>query len=231
MDHEGNADRVCDLRRAMVVVSTILELAKVLEVFNALHNQGVIRLVRVKDRIAMPAAGWRDVMVNFYIAADQARNLSLSLPLTLTLILTPTLTLSPRPNPTPSPSLMPVRSVSRSSSSAFLVPLVRWPGRIRARARGRGGRIRVRVRVGVVGLGLELRSGLGLELGLGLVPGRPAITLSSSSAPSAPPMRLSRTCRKPLNLDSIGLVSRATWLGIGLGLGFGLGFGFGLGLG
>ena len=39
MDHEGNADRVCDLRRAMVVVSSILELAKVLEVFNALHNQ------------------------------------------------------------------------------------------------------------------------------------------------------------------------------------------------
>ena len=39
VDHEGNADRVCDLRRAMVVVSSILELAKVLEVFNALHNQ------------------------------------------------------------------------------------------------------------------------------------------------------------------------------------------------
>ena len=83
----------------------------------------------------------------------------------------------------------------------------------------------------MVGLGLELRSGLGLELGLGVVPGRPAITLSSSSAPSAPPMRLSRTCRKPLNLDSIGLVSRATWLGIGLGLGIGIVLGIGLGSG
>ena len=67
VDDEGNADRVCDLRRAMVVVSSILELGRVLEVFNALHKQGVIRLVRVKDRIAQPAAGWRDCMVNFYI--------------------------------------------------------------------------------------------------------------------------------------------------------------------
>ena len=74
VDDEGNADRVCDMRRAMVVVSSILELGRVLEVFNALHNQGVIRLVRVKDRIAQPAAGWRDCMVNFYIAADPARH-------------------------------------------------------------------------------------------------------------------------------------------------------------
>ena len=37
-DDEGNADRVCDLRRAMVVVSSILELGRVLEVLNALQT-------------------------------------------------------------------------------------------------------------------------------------------------------------------------------------------------
>ena len=39
-----------------------------------MRNQGVVRLVRVKDRFAQPAAGWRDCMVNFYVAADQARH-------------------------------------------------------------------------------------------------------------------------------------------------------------
>ena len=61
--------------------------------------------MRVKDRIAMPAAGWRDVMVNFYIAADQARKLCLTP--ALSLILTPTLTLTLTPTLTPTPTLAP----------------------------------------------------------------------------------------------------------------------------
>ena len=52
-----------------------------------------------------------------------------------------------------------VRSASRNSSSAFLAPLVRWPGRIRARDRDRGA-VRVRVRV-------RLRAGVRVRVGGG----------------------------------------------------------------
>ena len=73
-DDEGNADRVCDVRRALLVVFTMAEFGQVLQVFAALHERGVIVIVRVKDRIAAPAAGWRDVMINFYIQGDGNRH-------------------------------------------------------------------------------------------------------------------------------------------------------------
>ena len=71
---EGNADRVCDVRRALLVVFSMEMFGRVLQVFAVLHEQGVIVVVRAKDRIATPAAGWRDMMINFYIQADARRH-------------------------------------------------------------------------------------------------------------------------------------------------------------
>ena len=73
-DDEGNADCVCDLRRSLVVATTMTDFATVLKVFLSLVEEEVICVVRVKDRIRAPAAGWRDVMLNFYFVADPNRH-------------------------------------------------------------------------------------------------------------------------------------------------------------
>ena len=73
-DDEGNADRVCDVRRALIVVPSMNDFGAALQALADCHTKGLIVIVRVKDRIQSPAAGWCDVMVNFYIAADPHRH-------------------------------------------------------------------------------------------------------------------------------------------------------------
>lgn len=77
-DDEGNADRVCDVRRALIVVPSMADFGAVLNKFVDLADDAAgdatIVVVRVKDRIESPAAGWRDVMINFYLTADPNRH-------------------------------------------------------------------------------------------------------------------------------------------------------------
>ena len=71
-----------------------------------------------------------------------------------------------------------------------MVPLVRWPGRIRARARGRGGRIRardrdrggrIRVRVKV-----RLRAGVRVRVGARATSDHAELVVCSLRPPDAP---------------------------------------------
>ena len=75
-DDEGNADRVCDVRRALIVVRSMAEFSAVLAVFVKLAGSSntTIVIVRIKDRISAPAAGWRDVMINFYVVGAPNRH-------------------------------------------------------------------------------------------------------------------------------------------------------------
>lgn len=70
----GSADRVCDVRRALLEVKSMAACGDVLEALLRLHENGTLVIVRVKDRIAQPAAGWRDVLCNFYLSADPQRH-------------------------------------------------------------------------------------------------------------------------------------------------------------
>ena len=74
-DEPGSADRVCDVLRGMAVCGSMELIGQVLGQLVALAEAGTIVVVRIKDRFASPAAGgWRDCMVNFFVAADPQRH-------------------------------------------------------------------------------------------------------------------------------------------------------------
>jgi len=67
-DAPGAADRVCDVVRDMILVSSMHGIAAVLA---AIHAFDEIEIVRVKDRFGVPSAGgWRDLMVNYVTSAS-----------------------------------------------------------------------------------------------------------------------------------------------------------------
>lgn len=73
---QGNAEGICDVLRAMAVCSSMDLLSQTLSELATLAEAGTIIIVRVKDRIASPAAGgWRDAMVNFYMSTDPRRHI------------------------------------------------------------------------------------------------------------------------------------------------------------
>lgn len=65
----GNASTVTDVVRAMLVVDSMRDAAKVLQCITAMAREGTIVVARVKDRfVASPSAGgWRDALINFYV--------------------------------------------------------------------------------------------------------------------------------------------------------------------
>ena len=68
----GNADRICDIVRDMYVADSIKEIA---EVVSTMCEWKSIVVVRIKDRFHKPSyGGWRDVMVNYYLADDHDKD-------------------------------------------------------------------------------------------------------------------------------------------------------------
>ena len=71
----GNAERVCDIVLCMVVVKLMAEFVELLEELVLRAARGEIVIVRIKDRIQHPSAGWRDVMVHFYLMGDNNKHI------------------------------------------------------------------------------------------------------------------------------------------------------------
>ena len=72
-ERRGRCDRVCDVVRSMITVSSM---AAVVRVLNALVGDTDVRIVRFKDRFlsAPSAGGWRDLMLNFVLLSDETRH-------------------------------------------------------------------------------------------------------------------------------------------------------------
>lgn len=71
----GWAGEVCDVVRAMVIASSMEQVAQAVQAFTKLAVDGVIIICRVKDRFAAPTVGgWRDAMINFRMAADETQH-------------------------------------------------------------------------------------------------------------------------------------------------------------
>ena len=77
----GNANspvRVCDIARAMVVCDNFEQHAKVLRFILGCVQDGLIELLRLKQRYRNPSAGgWRDIMLNFAFAGSAGTPLRL----------------------------------------------------------------------------------------------------------------------------------------------------------
>lgn len=73
----GDATSISDMVRAMIVVQSMAGVDAVLEMLLELEADGVIVIVRLKDRFfASPSSGgWRDLMVNFFLAEDKAQHI------------------------------------------------------------------------------------------------------------------------------------------------------------
>ena len=71
----GDASSITDIVRAMLVVNSMRDVAKVLECITAMAKEGKIVVVRVKDRyIKSPSAGgWRDDLINFYVKSHRGK--------------------------------------------------------------------------------------------------------------------------------------------------------------
>jgi hypothetical protein len=69
-DDPGNADKVCDVVRGMILCDNLQQIAAVIDYFRA--RQDVIILSRIKDRFfdQPSAGGWRDCMINFSFVSD-----------------------------------------------------------------------------------------------------------------------------------------------------------------
>jgi len=71
-DAPGNVDRICDVVRDMLTVDSCAKLAALVR---AICDSPDVVVVRIKDRFANPSGGgWRDVMVNYYLASDEAKH-------------------------------------------------------------------------------------------------------------------------------------------------------------
>ena len=66
---QGNANKVCDIVRGMVTCDNMSQVASVID---GICSSNAIVVTRVKDRFfkAPSAGGWRDCMINFYVASD-----------------------------------------------------------------------------------------------------------------------------------------------------------------
>ena len=73
LDDPGNANRVCDVVRGMIMCDNMGQLAAAIACFQ--QRQDIVVVTRVKDRFfkEISAGGWRDIMINFYfIIAEEA---------------------------------------------------------------------------------------------------------------------------------------------------------------
>ena len=66
--------KVCDLVRAMFQCPSMDILNAVVDDFCELATSKKIVIVRVKDRLSNPSAGWRDVNINFYVMSDPQKH-------------------------------------------------------------------------------------------------------------------------------------------------------------
>lgn len=73
----GDATSVSDMVRAMIVVQSMAGVDAVLEMLLELEADGVIVIVRLKDRFCTSPSdgGWRDLMVNFFIVDDKTKHI------------------------------------------------------------------------------------------------------------------------------------------------------------
>ena len=71
-DNQGSCEKIADIVRAMLSASSMKMVAEIVMAF--LESDEVV-IVRVKDRFVEKASpgGWRDLMINFYMANDQQR--------------------------------------------------------------------------------------------------------------------------------------------------------------
>ena len=68
----GDIRRVFDVVRAMITVDSLKRHVEVLEILGLAERSGLIQITRVKDRYNKPSmGGWRDVMINFVLMADE----------------------------------------------------------------------------------------------------------------------------------------------------------------
>lgn len=69
-DDSGNADKVCDVVRGMILCDNLQQIAAIIDYLRA--RQDVIILSRIKDRFfdQPSAGGWRDCMINFSFVSD-----------------------------------------------------------------------------------------------------------------------------------------------------------------
>ena len=68
----GDCECVCDIVRDMVVGESAAQLAQLVRAF---FDDDAIVVVRLKDRFKKPSGGgWRDVMINYYLASDENRH-------------------------------------------------------------------------------------------------------------------------------------------------------------
>ena len=76
-DDPGNADKVCDIDRGMVLCDDMSQVASVVDYLQSQQKANVIVVTRVKDRFfkAPSAGGWRDCMINFYLKDDPNKHI------------------------------------------------------------------------------------------------------------------------------------------------------------
>ena len=68
----GRTDRVCDVVRAMLVAKDMRTVGAIAEALRTLQAEGLIEVLRIKDRFAQPSGGgWRDLMVNLVVLGDE----------------------------------------------------------------------------------------------------------------------------------------------------------------
>ena len=68
----GDCECVCDIVRDMVVGESTAQLALLVRAF--LDDEEIV-VVRLKDRFKKPSGGgWRDVMINYYVASDENKH-------------------------------------------------------------------------------------------------------------------------------------------------------------
>ena len=66
--NRGRTDRVCDVVRGMLVTPDMATIAAVAEALAALQREGVIKVLRIKDRFSHPnPSGWHDLLVNIIV--------------------------------------------------------------------------------------------------------------------------------------------------------------------
>ena len=76
-DDPGNADKVCDIDRGMVLCDDMSQISSVINYLQSQQEANVIVVTRVKDRFfkAPSAGGWRDCMINFYFKDDPNKHI------------------------------------------------------------------------------------------------------------------------------------------------------------
>ena len=68
----GRTERVCDVVRAMLVAKDMRTVGAIAEALRALQAEGLVEVLRIKDRFAQPSGGgWRDLMVNLVVLGDE----------------------------------------------------------------------------------------------------------------------------------------------------------------